>query len=32
MFLRDGTFTGPVHLEFATQRYGGVDSVSPVAA
>ena len=29
VFLRDGTFTGPVHLEFATQKFGGVDSVSP---
>jgi hypothetical protein len=29
VFLRDGTFTGPVHLSFATQRFGGVDSVSP---
>jgi len=29
VFLRDGTFTGPVHLSFATQRFGAVDSVSP---
>jgi hypothetical protein len=29
VFLRDGTFTGPVHLEFATQNYQGVDSVFP---
>jgi len=29
VFLRDGTFTGPVHLEFATQDYRSVDSVSP---
>jgi subtilisin family serine protease len=29
VFLRDGTFTGPVHLEFSTQRFGGVDSVAP---
>src|SRR5205823_5752980 len=29
VFLRDGTFAGPVHLEFATQRFGGVDGVSP---
>jgi hypothetical protein len=29
VFLRDGTFSGPVHLEFATQRFGAVDSVTP---
>jgi Subtilase family len=29
VFLRDGTFTGPVHLSFATQRFGAVDTVSP---
>jgi hypothetical protein len=29
VFLRDGTFTGTVHLSFATQRFAGVDSVSP---
>jgi Subtilase family/Peptidase inhibitor I9 len=29
VFLRDGTFNGPVHLEFATQRFGAVDSVTP---
>jgi hypothetical protein len=31
VFVRDGTFTngGTVHLEFATQKFGGVDSVSP---
>ena len=29
VFLRDGTFTGTVHLSFATQRFGAVDSVSP---
>jgi hypothetical protein len=29
VFLRDGTFTGTVHLEFATQRFGAVDSVTP---
>ena len=29
VFLRDGTFSGTVHLEFATQRYTEVDSVSP---
>ena len=29
VFLRDGTFTGPVHLEFATQRFKNVDNVSP---
>ena len=29
VFLRDGTFTGPVHLSFATQRFAPADSVSP---
>jgi hypothetical protein len=30
VFKRDGTFAGgPVHLEFATQRFGAVDSISP---
>jgi hypothetical protein len=29
VFKRDGTYTGVVHLEFATERFGGVDSVSP---
>jgi hypothetical protein len=29
VFLRDGTFSGTVHLEFATQRFAGVDSISP---
>jgi hypothetical protein len=29
VFLRDGTFTGPVHLEFATQNFTSVDSVTP---
>jgi hypothetical protein len=29
VFLRDGTFTGTVHLEFATQNYTDVDKVSP---
>jgi hypothetical protein len=29
VFLRDGTYSGPVHLEFATQRFGGVDTVTP---
>ena len=29
VFLRDGTYSGVVHLEFATQRFGGVDSVTP---
>jgi hypothetical protein len=29
VFVRDGTFSGPVHLSFATQRFGGVDDVSP---
>jgi hypothetical protein len=31
VFLRDGTFTGPVHLEFASQRFSTVDSVTPSA-
>ena len=31
VFLRDGTFSGPVHLEFATQDYTDVDSVSPAS-
>jgi hypothetical protein len=29
VFLRDGTYSGVVHLEFATQRFGSVDSVTP---
>jgi len=30
IFLRDGTFTGPVHWEFASQRYsGGVQVTRP---
>jgi hypothetical protein len=29
VFLRDGTFTGPVHLGFSTQRFNAVDSVTP---
>jgi hypothetical protein len=29
VFRRDGTYTGPVHLEFQSQRFGSVDSVSP---
>jgi hypothetical protein len=29
VFKRDGTFSGPVHLEFQSQRFGSVDSVSP---
>jgi hypothetical protein len=29
VFKRDGTYTGVVHLEFATQRFGSVDTVSP---
>jgi hypothetical protein len=29
VFLRDGTFTGPVHLSFSTQRFVAADSVSP---
>jgi hypothetical protein len=31
VFLRDGTYSGVVHLEFATERFGGVDSVSPAS-
>ena len=31
VFLRDGTFTGPVHLEFTSQRFTAVDSVTPSA-
>src|SRR4051812_33488466 len=31
VFLRDGTFTGPVHLEFASQRFVGADDVFPSA-
>jgi hypothetical protein len=29
VFLRDGTYSGVVHLEFAGQRFGAVDSVTP---
>jgi hypothetical protein len=29
VFVRDGTYSGPVHLEFVTQRFGAVDSVTP---
>lgn len=29
VFLRDGTYSGVVHLEFASQRFGAVDSVTP---
>jgi hypothetical protein len=29
VFIRDGTYAGPVHLEFVSQRYGGADDVSP---
>src|SRR5262249_15042515 len=29
VFVRDGSFSGPVHLEFVSQRSGAVDSVSP---
>jgi Subtilase family/Peptidase inhibitor I9 len=29
VFRRDGTFTGTVHLEFATQNFSAVDSISP---
>jgi hypothetical protein len=31
IFRRDGTFTGPVHFEFTTQRFVAVDSVTPSA-
>jgi hypothetical protein len=31
VFLRDGTFTGPVHLEFNAQRFVGADDVFPSA-
>src|SRR4051794_5408597 len=31
VFIRDGTFTGPVHLEFNSQRFVGVDDVFPSA-
>jgi hypothetical protein len=31
VFLRDGTFTGPVHLDFQSQAYTTVDSVTPSA-
>jgi hypothetical protein len=29
VFIRDGTFSGPVHLEFTSQRFGAVDTVTP---
>jgi hypothetical protein len=29
VFLRDGTYSGVVHLEFASQRFGAVDNVTP---
>jgi hypothetical protein len=29
VFKRDGTFTGPVHLQFTAERFGSVDSISP---
>jgi hypothetical protein len=29
VFLRDGTYSGVVHLEFASQRFGAVDTVTP---
>jgi hypothetical protein len=29
VFVRDGSFAGPVHLEFTSQRFGAVDSVTP---
>ena len=29
VFLRDGTFSGTVHLEFAAQNFTNVDTVSP---
>jgi hypothetical protein len=31
VFLRDGSFTGPVHLDFQSQKYTTVDSVTPSA-
>jgi subtilisin family serine protease len=31
VFKRDGTFTGPVHLQFTSERYGNVDSISPTS-
>jgi hypothetical protein len=31
VFLRDGSFSGTVHLEFATQSYTAVDSVFPAS-
>jgi hypothetical protein len=31
VFLRDGTFTGPVHYEFTSQQYGAAAPVSPSA-
>ncbi len=31
VFRRDGTFTGTVHLEFATQDYAAVDTVTPAS-
>jgi subtilase family protein/peptidase inhibitor I9 len=31
VFKRDGTYTGPVHLEFESQKFGTVDSVSPAS-
>src|SRR3954451_20691337 len=32
VFVRDGTFAGgPVHLEFSTQRFAAVDSISPAS-
>jgi Subtilase family/Peptidase inhibitor I9 len=30
-FIRDGTFAGPVHLEFLSQRYGQTDTVTPAS-
>jgi subtilase family protein/peptidase inhibitor I9 len=29
VFRRDGVFEGPVHLEFTSQRFGSVDTVTP---
>ena len=29
VFVRDGTYSGPVHLEFTSQRFGTVDTVTP---
>ena len=31
VFVRDGTYSGVVHLEFASQSFGTVDSVTPAS-